>query len=81
MSDDDRFISREPPRPWSTAETSEGRQELIPRSGAQTLERSVGSVLRLPEGAVDSGQIDIEREDETMIINMGPQHPLSLIHI
>jgi NADH-quinone oxidoreductase subunit D len=75
MSDDDRFISREPARPWSTAETSEGRQELIPRSGAQTLERSVGSVLRLPEGAVDSGQIDIEREDETMIINMGPQHP------
>ena len=32
-------------------------------------------MLRLPEGAVDSGQIDIERSDETMIINMGPQHP------
>jgi NADH-quinone oxidoreductase subunit D len=76
MSDDDRFISRVPSRPWSAAETSEGSQELIPlSSGAAPLERSVGSVLRLPEGAVDSGQIDIERDDETMIINMGPQHP------
>ena len=76
MSDDDRFITRVPSRPWSAAETSEGRQELIPApSGAASLERSVGSVLRLPEGAVDSGQIDIERDDETMIINMGPQHP------
>ena len=73
---DDRFISRVPARPWSAAETSEGRQELIPRSpDPRTLERSVGTVLRLPEGALDSGQIDIERDDETMIINMGPQHP------
>src|SRR5437762_6861527 len=33
--------------------------------------------LRLPEGvALDLGDIDIEApEDETMIINMGPQHP------
>ena len=73
---DDRFVSRVPARPWPPAETSEGRQELIPRSaGSATLEHSVGSVLRLPEGALDSGQIDIERDDETMIINMGPQHP------
>jgi NADH-quinone oxidoreductase subunit D len=75
MSDEERLVSRVPARPWSTAETSEGSQELVPRSGSATLERSVGSVLRLPEGALESGQIDVERNDETMIINMGPQHP------
>ena len=34
-------------------------------------------MLRLPEGNyIDPGDIDIERrDDETMIINMGPQHP------
>jgi NADH-quinone oxidoreductase subunit D len=75
MSDNDRFISRVPSRPWSSTETSEGSQELLPASSSGALDRSVASVLRLPEGAVDSGQIDIERSDETMIINMGPQHP------
>jgi NADH-quinone oxidoreductase subunit D len=64
---------------WSTTETSEGAQELDDRSatGAGELRREVGAVLRLPEGPVlDSSQIDIERrDDETMIINMGPQHP------
>ena len=37
----------------------------------------MGAVLRLPEGGyIDPGDIDIERrDDETMIINMGPQHP------
>jgi NADH-quinone oxidoreductase subunit D len=61
------------------AETSEGAQELTERShtDAQELRREVGAVLRLPEGGyVDPGDIDIERrDDETMIINMGPQHP------
>ena len=41
------------------------------------LRREVGAVLRLPEGvAVDPSDIDVEQtDDETMIINMGPQHP------
>jgi NADH-quinone oxidoreductase subunit D len=60
-------------------ETSEGSQELQARdhTGLEELAREAGSVLRLPEGvAVDPGDIDIEvPDDETMIINMGPQHP------
>ncbi len=73
MSDDRNEMSI-PSRPWSPRETSEGSQELAPMTSA-ALEHSVGSVLRLPEGALDSGQIDIERAEDTMIINMGPQHP------
>ncbi len=60
-------------------ETSEGVQELFRRSetGAGELRREAGAVLRLPEDvAVDASDIDIEQsDDETMIINMGPQHP------
>jgi NADH-quinone oxidoreductase subunit D len=61
------------------AETSEGAQELLPRdtTNAPDLRREVGAVLRLPEGNyINADDIDIERrDDETMIINMGPQHP------
>jgi NADH-quinone oxidoreductase subunit D len=61
------------------AETSEGEQELFRRSetAASELRREVGAVLRLPEGVViDASDIDVEQtEDQTMIINMGPQHP------
>jgi NADH-quinone oxidoreductase subunit D len=61
------------------AETSEGAQELMPRgtTSPEELRQEVGAVLRLPEGGfVNPGDIDIERQDDqTMIINMGPQHP------
>jgi len=60
-------------------ETSEGAQELKPRSltSPDQLGRESGAVLRLPEGPVlDPTSLDVERpDDETMIINMGPQHP------
>jgi NADH-quinone oxidoreductase subunit D len=61
-------------------ETFEGAQELASRhdTSPEELGREVGSVLRLPESyaGVDVSDIDIERpDDETMIINMGPQHP------
>ncbi|MFI5041519.1 MAG: NADH dehydrogenase (quinone) subunit D [Acidimicrobiales bacterium] len=73
-------LETEPEGPWlGSAETSEGTQELTSRSLTDDrllgLER--GGVLRLPEGvALDTGDIDVESpEDETMIINLGPQHP------
>ena len=61
------------------AETSEGSQELSRRGATEAgeLRREVGAVLRLPEGVViDPSNIDVEQsDDDTMIINMGPQHP------
>ncbi len=64
---------------YFVAETSEGAQELAPRgtTSASELRQEVGAVLRLPEGGyADPSDIDLERrDDQTMIINMGPQHP------
>ncbi len=64
---------------YFVGETSEGAQELLPRgtTAAGEQRREVGAVLRLPEGGfVDPTDIDIDRrDDQTMIINMGPQHP------
>jgi NADH-quinone oxidoreductase subunit D len=76
-----QFVQRPRPaeQPGLLGETSEGAQELSLRSRtpADELRREAGAVLRLPEGvAVDATDIDVERsDDETMIINMGPQHP------
>jgi len=54
-------------------------QEMHGRAETDPLEllRETGAALRLPEGVVlDPGDIVTEvGEDETMIINMGPQHP------
>ncbi|MBV9253645.1 MAG: NADH-quinone oxidoreductase subunit D [Actinobacteria bacterium] len=62
----------------STSETYEGSQEMTSRATTDPTElaRELG-VLRLPEGAnLDPTDYDVEVvEDETMIINMGPQHP------
>ena len=60
-------------------ETSEGAQEMQARSQTDDTELRMerGAVLRLPEGhTVTTEDIAVEvDEDETMIINMGPQHP------
>ncbi len=65
--------------PAMVAETSEGAQEMGPRSSTKSeeLTKEFGAALRLPEGIeLDPGDINIETsEDQTMIINMGPQHP------
>ena len=61
------------------AGTSEGGQELLSRSEltAKELFREVGAVLRMSEAeAAALAEIQTEApEDQTMIINMGPQHP------
>ena len=60
-------------------QTSEGAQEMLSRSQltAKELLREVGAVLRMSEAeAAKLGQIPVDPdEDQTMIINMGPQHP------
>ena len=61
------------------AQTSEEGQELKPRSevGAKELLRELGAVLRMSEAeAAQLGDLPEDPdEDQTMIINMGPQHP------
>ncbi len=69
-------------------QTSEGVQELRPRADrtAKELMREVGAVLRLSEAdAAKLGAVNVDTDvvpgqtgdanDQTMIINMGPQHP------
>jgi NADH-quinone oxidoreductase subunit D len=61
----------------ATVRTYEGSQELTPRKGAGAAElmREVGSVLRMSEAEVAALADDQPTEDQTMILNMGPQHP------
>jgi NADH-quinone oxidoreductase subunit D len=63
----------------SVAATDEGDQQLRPRSEqtAKELMREVGAVLRMSEAeAAMLGDLPEDPDDDqTMIINMGPQHP------
>ncbi len=58
-----------------TAETSEGAQEIKPSQRTTGLEylREAGCVLRIPHLPEDVEEVPTG--DDTMIINMGPQHP------
>jgi len=53
----------------------EGRQEMQPRAGTNGVEalREMGAVLRIPH--LPEEVESVPTEDDTMIINMGPQHP------
>ncbi len=59
-----------------SAGTSEGGQELQLRADMsnKAVLRESGAVLRMSESQVAS-LADTQSEDQTMIINMGPQHP------
>ena len=56
-------------------ELSEGAQEMQPKSRTAGVEylRQRGSVLRIPHLPEDVDEVPTD--DDTMIINMGPQHP------
>ncbi|MGH9116838.1 MAG: NADH-quinone oxidoreductase subunit D [Acidimicrobiales bacterium] len=59
-------------------ETAEGAQEIpYSRKGMKAVEllRELGSVLRMSEAEAAELTVRDVGEDETMIINMGPQHP------
>jgi NADH-quinone oxidoreductase subunit D len=64
-------------KPDAAARTYEGTQELAPRKseGAAELLREVGAVLRMSEADVAALADEEPTEDQTMILNMGPQHP------
>ena len=61
----------------SALETSEGAQEMSDRAsaGAAELLRELGATLRLSEAEAQDLVGEGPSEDQTMIINMGPQHP------
>jgi NADH-quinone oxidoreductase subunit D len=58
--------------------TGEGAQEMGPRDTVAAAEqlRELGAVLRMSEAEAEArSDMESAPEDETMIINMGPQHP------
>ena len=59
--------------------TDEGTQEMTSRDVVSAAERlrEQGAVLRLSEAEAEavSAELEAAPEDETMLINMGPQHP------
>ncbi len=59
----------------SVADTFEGAQEIAPAAVTRGVElmRENGSVLRIPHLPEDVDEVPTP--DDTMIINMGPQHP------
>src|SRR4051812_32830094 len=65
-----------PPTPGA-ADTREGAQEINSRSVTSATERlrELGAVLRLSEAEAAQLEQSAGPDDETMIINMGPQHP------
>ena len=63
--------------PDGVARTSEGRQELTSAdlvSAAERL-RELGGVLRMSEAEAQVAEVNADPDDQTMIMNMGPQHP------
>ncbi|MCX7621159.1 MAG: NADH-quinone oxidoreductase subunit D [Acidimicrobiales bacterium] len=63
------------PTPDEVARTSEGAQEMTAAAVTAAIEllRERGAVLRLSEAEAEA--VPTSDDDQTMIINMGPQHP------
>ena len=63
--------------PANVAQTAEGGQEMTGRAVLDAAERlrEVGAVLRLSEAEAAAVESEGAPDDETMLINMGPQHP------
>src|SRR5918993_205275 len=59
----------------TSTDTSEGAQELrsSDRTGGAEVLREGGAVLRIPH--LPEGVDEVATDDDTMIVNMGPQHP------